>query len=327
MGGRELIEAIKCERLVITQLMFARGITATSPCFLRAAASTTVDFVKLCLDHGSAINQVHPTHKSTALSVAVAYGKLEVAEFLIAQGADPNLGPKKYRPVIVAAYNGKTEMVKLLLAHGVDLTVLRNPYADVLVSACARSTPELVALLLDADQGLAVDGNNDDLRKPGPLHVAAQCGNAGVIKLLVERGAKVNARRGPKFETPLHWAARAGRREAVEALLEVGADTTLQCNGATPLLMSNRSWGSVEGKGKIMASLVKGGADINELGSKSRSVVSGILAKEKLTREKEHQRLLAEKGEQRKKEQEAEEKLARSKMIVVLKVRTPALIE
>lgn len=211
----------------------------------------------------------------------MAHGKLDIAEYLLEHGADPNTGPKKYRPIMTAVSSGQTEMVKLLLAHGVDLTSLRNPYADVLVSACERSPPGLVALLLDAKQGLLVDGNNNDWRKQGPLHIAAAWGNVGVIQLLLERGAKVDARRGPKLETPLQWAARAQQKEAVEALLGGGADTQLMCNGVTALLMANRSWGSVEVRGRTMAALVRGGADINELGTKSRSVVNKILAEER----------------------------------------------
>lgn len=210
----------------------------------------------------------------------MAAGKTDIVEYLLAKGADPDIGPKKYRPIMNAVYRANTEMVRRLLEHGIDLTVLRNHHADVLVCACERSSPALVALLLDAGQGLNVDGSGKDVRKPGPLHVAAEHGNVGVIQLLLKRGASVNARRGPKWETPLHWAARATRKEAVEVLLEGGADTQLECKAATALLMANRSGASVEGRGRTMAALVRGGANINELGTKSRSVVNRILAEE-----------------------------------------------
>lgn len=278
MGERELNEAIKRKNLTITKLMFAQGIATTVSPPLHIAVSSGLEYVKLCLAHGAHVNSVDGLHKCTALSVAVAVGKTDIVDHLLAEGADPNIGPKKYRPIMNAVYRANTDMVRRLLEHGVDLTVLRNHHADVLVCACERSPPTLVALLLDAEQGLDVDGNGKDMRKPGPLHVAAEHGNVGVIQLLLKRGAKVNARRGPKLETPLHWAARATRKEAVEALLKGGADTQLQCNAATALLMANRSWASVEGRGRTMAALVRGGADINELGTKSKSVVNRILA-------------------------------------------------
>lgn len=295
MGERELLEAFQCKRLEIVTLMFERGITATIPPPLHAAAGAGVDFVKLCLEHGAPINQVHPVLKSSALAVAVSHGEIEAAEYLLAQGADPNFGPRKYRPIMKAADLGDTDMTRLLLAHGTDLRSLTNPHADVLVCACEISPPELVALLLDANQGLLVDGNSKDDRKQGPLHVAAQCGNAGVIRLLLERGADVDACGGPKWETPLHWAARAAKRAAVEALLEGGADTQFLCNGATALLMANRSSASLGERGRTMAALVKGGARISELGKKSRLMVNRILAEEKLQDEAKEQALEAKK--------------------------------
>lgn len=320
---RELTEAIKRNRLSIVELMFSRGITATIPPPLHIAASTTVDLVKLCLAHNAPINKVDQREKNTPLSVAAAHGKLDIAEYLLTHGANPNTGPKKYCPIMTAAYRGHTDIVKLLLAHGVDLTSLRNPHADVLVSACERAPPGLVALLLDAGQGLKVDGNNDDPRKQGPLHVAAECGNVGIIKLLLERGAKVDARRGPKWETPLQWAARALEKEAVEALLEGGADTQLVCNGATALLMANRSWGSVEGRGQTMAALVRGGADINELGTKSRAVVNKIFAEEREKKALQIRKVRMEEKRQCEIEKLEKRQALKPKKIVVLKVRTP----
>lgn len=73
---------------------------------------------------------------------------------LLDRGANPNTGPKKTRPIMSAMRHGRTDVVRCLLGHGDDLTGLRNPGADVLVVACVFSLPEVVALLLDAEQGL-----------------------------------------------------------------------------------------------------------------------------------------------------------------------------
>lgn len=281
-GECEFKEAIRLHRITIATLMFERGIAKTLPAPLHIAAGAGVEAVRLCLANGARINSIHPIYKSTALSAAVAGGKIDVVRYLLEKGAGVNLGPKKFRPIMNAVYYGNTEMVKLLLEYGVDLTGLRNPHADVLVAACVDSPPALVRLLLDAGQGLEVNGCVNDDRKPGPLHVAAEHGNTEVIKLLLERGAELDARRGPKSETPLHWAARATSKEAVEVLLKAGADPKLKCNGSTPLLVANRCWGTVQGRGRTMAALVQGGADINELGAKSRSVVYDILEAEEL---------------------------------------------
>lgn len=278
MGEDEFLQAAHHERLEILTLMLARGITATVSLPLHMVANSSTSIVKVCLEHGGPHSQAHMLE---ALSVAVTRGKFDTAEYLLTQGADPNFGRRKHRPIMTVAHQGDTEMARLLLAHGADLRELMTPHADVLLSACLGSPPELVALLLDADQGLSVDGSGNDKRKQGPLHVAAQWGNVGVIRLLIERGADVDARRGPKGETPLQWAARAAHRSAVEALLEGGADTQLLCNDVTALLMANRSSASLERRGMTMAALVKGGARISELGRKSTLMVNRILAEEK----------------------------------------------
>lgn len=194
---------------------------------LHVAAAAGVEYVALCLEDGALVNSVDKATGYTALAVAVGHGNKEVVEFLLARRADPDKGPKKTRPIMIAAYCGNLEMTRRLLAHGVDLKGLRTAYADVLVAACASAPAEVVALLLDAGQGLEVNGNPGNQRRPGPLHVAAKSGNVAVVKLLLERGAKVDERRGPKLETALHWAKKAGREGAVNALLEGGAESVL----------------------------------------------------------------------------------------------------
>ncbi|MBU3724918.1 MAG: YchF/TatD family DNA exonuclease [Burkholderiaceae bacterium] len=58
------------------------------------------------------------------------------------------------------------------------------------------------------------------------LHYAATSGHAGIIRLLVEKSAFVDAA-SPNGTTPLMMAARFNHRHAVEALIELGADPTL----------------------------------------------------------------------------------------------------
>lgn len=56
------------------------------------------------------------------------------------------------------------------------------------------------------------------------LHSAAQRGHAGVVRLLLERGADPNAREAGDNTVPLHWAAAHGHVEIVRALLDAGSD-------------------------------------------------------------------------------------------------------
>jgi ankyrin repeat protein len=56
------------------------------------------------------------------------------------------------------------------------------------------------------------------------LHGAAQKGRLEVVRLLIERGADVNAREAGDNTYPLHWAAAEGNVEVVRALLDAGTD-------------------------------------------------------------------------------------------------------
>jgi ankyrin repeat protein len=90
-----------------------------------------------------------------------------------------------------------------------------------------------VIRLLDADPGLLerVDQHGDR-----PLIGAARHGQLGVARLLIERGANINAT-GHGGSTALHNAAPQGREEVLALLLDKGADANSRDDdGMTPLM-------------------------------------------------------------------------------------------
>ncbi len=67
-----------------------------------------------------------------------------------------------------------------------------------------------------------------------PLHEAAAMGHLEVARLLLERGADVNAKNKHGF-TPLHFAAGIGHTDVAKLLLEHGADVNAKDeHGRTP---------------------------------------------------------------------------------------------
>jgi ankyrin repeat protein len=71
---------------------------------------------------------------------------------------------------------------------------------------------------------------------PRPLAVAAWHGHIGVARLLIERGANINAT-GSGGITALHCAAQEGHAEAVDFLLKKGAHANIKNQyGMTPLM-------------------------------------------------------------------------------------------
>jgi len=89
------------------------------------------------------------------------------------------------------------------------------------------------------------------------LHLAAATDLAPAVKLLVARGAPVNAKTSTGF-TPLHWAASQDATDTVALLLENGGDVNAKANsGITPL-----HWAASKNAAGAVKLLVAAGADI-----------------------------------------------------------------
>jgi ankyrin repeat protein len=93
-----------------------------------------------------------------------------------------------------------------------------------------------VVRLLDADHRL-VEARDEYQRTP--LMWAAHRGHVGIVRVLLERGAGVNAVTGGG-STVLHLAAFRGHREVVDLLLRYGAEASRRnAWGATPLMTAS----------------------------------------------------------------------------------------
>lgn len=125
---------------------------------------------------------------------AVAEDEYEKTQYLLDQGASPNIGG-----AIKGAKNIK--MIRLLVSYGATVT------NEVFSSVC--NDYEGVKYLIDA----GMDTNFDD---GFPLRHAAKNNRLDVMKLLVDSGAKLQNRR----YMVIKWAAEWGRIEILKYLLE-----------------------------------------------------------------------------------------------------------
>ncbi len=152
-----------------------------------------------------------------------------------------------------AAASGFTEMVRTLLDLGVDPDA-REAFSrkTALMLAAEKGRPEITRILLNA--GAKV--NAKDWQGETAIEKSAYFGHLEVVEILRAAGAKAG-----DVETRLLWAAaRDGRLDLMKRLLEseVGPDSRRSEDSMTPLMES-----ASEGHIAVVRELLSAGADVN----------------------------------------------------------------
>ena len=157
-------------------------------------------------------------HGSALYDAIVHRVGLETVERLLARGADPATpGVDGVTPFRLALASGQTELASLLARYGAadDSTT-----ADRLLSAARRGEEAVARSLLEADPGLVARMSGEER---GAVVRAAEAGDAGAVELMLDLGLPIDAR-GEDGATPLHAAAFAGSLGVVRLLIARGAD-------------------------------------------------------------------------------------------------------
>eukprot|EP00884_Botryococcus_braunii_P013989 jgi/Botrbrau1/22591/Bobra.176_1s0021.1 len=168
----------------------------------------------------------------TPLGLAVAQGRVAIAEELIKHGADVSLaGSDSPAPICRAAASCSAETVRLLLENGASVDA-ESASGSPLLWAAGSGSSQCVDLLLQAGADPNTLGPDDTTA----LLMATATENAGVVRELVKAGAEVNVVAAGGV-TPLHVAAEMGDLDIVKILLEAGADANAEdAGGHKPIL-------------------------------------------------------------------------------------------
>jgi ankyrin repeat protein len=169
------------------------------------------------LEHGADPNAGYPMgskmRRGTLYEEAVSHGHLAVADVLARSGARTGgRVPTNDERFVAAAERADVETMRRLIAD--DPSLLGSSRA--LLEAAARDDVAAVTALLD----LGVSPNVQDEKKQRALHTAAYENALRVARLLIERGADVDAVEENYGNTPLDAAIYADHAEMIALLAE-----------------------------------------------------------------------------------------------------------
>jgi ankyrin repeat protein len=209
---------------------------------MKAVERDHVGIVSLLIKHDANLETVDKKGR-TALMTAAWKNQWGVLNILIAKGANVNAKDHKGRNVLhnLAAdkqCNWGEDVIQLLLKQNISIDgaegqdkLLRSP----LHWACATGKKQLVEMLLMRNREPRANIGAVEIREKTPLHLAAAHDRDSVVEILLQLGAKVDARSDGGW-TPIHIACEIGSERVVRLLLAAGADVNARLlNGTTSL--------------------------------------------------------------------------------------------
>jgi ankyrin repeat protein len=126
-------------------------------------------------------------------AIAIESGDLDKIKGLVEGGAKADTlieyGEHKITPLMKACWDGHMEIATYLMDQGADVNAADESGTTSLSNAIQRDRPAFVQLLIDRGAKL----NVKDSRQFTPLTQAAAAGNDEVLRILVKAGADLKA--------------------------------------------------------------------------------------------------------------------------------------
>ncbi|HSR51298.1 MAG TPA: ankyrin repeat domain-containing protein [Acidobacteriota bacterium] len=237
---------------------------------MHAASLGARDLAELLLAKGAQLDQEDHSG-NTALFFFPAQDDPAVVELLVGRGAQVNHRNRAgWTPLVGAAMLGHADTVRLLIDEGAEI----EEVPAALIQAALKNRPQTAELLLAAGAS-----PNPALRDGRPLfHHVADKGWLPVLRLLLAHGVEGDQAAGKESccpgQTPLMAAAAKGHSDVVKTLLERGANPDRwNGEGWTPLHLAAR-----EGHVDSVLHLLSAGASVDVAGREESRAVPLLIA-------------------------------------------------
>jgi len=171
-----------------------------------ATAGVQVALVNTLVDFGAAVEARGSGEWTSPLATALAFGYLPAAQALVRRGA-------RIATLPIAAGLGSVDDARRLLPMA---SMLDRHRATALAAQLGHV--EILQMLLEAGEDPNRYNPKGNHGHSTPLHQAVWSGHEAVVRLLVERGARLDIKDTIYEGTPLGWAEYGGRKEIAEYL-------------------------------------------------------------------------------------------------------------
>ncbi|HLK55779.1 MAG TPA: ankyrin repeat domain-containing protein [Chthonomonadaceae bacterium] len=262
-GPPALLLAVQSDNIDSVKLLLAKGAREVDArmengeaLLIMAAKQHNFAIVRELIEHNADVRAEAPDSDCSLLTYVAASGQIDLAQMILARGADVNSRVLEgTTPLFAAAEADDLPMVKLLLANGANVNIKNDwdfEHSAALSMAADKGNLKMVQLLLDHGANV-----NSAARFGSALTHAALNKNIAIVRLLLAHRADPNI--GDYHETLPMLVASEGDTKIMKLLLDAGADIHATGHAGATALSSAAFSGNVE----MVRLVVSHGADVN----------------------------------------------------------------